>query len=175
MNLNLDVTTRDKNDLLFIGSPRQWRADCQAGQFKIGASLMRGHRLKMQVIAAKIIEDELFGYPFQQWLNVVFADPDGVVSGIMFKTESMDNFLELYRQSLAAEKPLTGVMIEAVMSKRASRQMGESYYAVEFQMVGDGLYSEAIARFRQSLPSNLYRIPDSIDAPPEAEYQPEAV
>lgn len=63
---------------------------------------MVGPRLRMEVIAAKFIEDELFGYEWQKWLNVIFADPDGVVSSIMFKTESMDNFLELYRESLAS-------------------------------------------------------------------------
>lgn len=172
MELALTQTTRNENELLFVGSPRQWRADCQAGQFKIGSSRMVGPRLRMEVIAAKFIEDELFGYEWQKWLNVIFADPDGVVSSIMFKTESMDNFLEVYRESLATETPLTQLVIEAAMSKRASKESGNGYYAVEFAVGGPGKYSLAVAAFREALPDGIYRIGDNGSKRPDAEYQP---
>jgi len=35
------------------------------------------------------------------------------------------------------------------MSKRASRANGESYYAVEFEVVSNGKYARQIADFRQ--------------------------
>lgn len=171
MELALTQTTRTEGELLFVGSARQWRADCQAGQFKIGATRMVGSRLKMEVIAAKFVEDELFGYEWQKWLNVIFADPDGVVSSVMFKTESMDNFLEVYRESLASGTPLTGVVVEAVMSRRASKESGNGYYAVEFSVIGPGKYTQAIAAFRAALPGDIYRIGEaSSKARPDAEY-----
>lgn len=160
MELALTQTNRNENELLFVGSPRQWRADCQAGQFKIGATRMVGPRLRLEVIAAKFIEDELFGYGWQKWLNVIFADPDGVVSSVMFKTESMDNFLEVYRESLATNTPLTQLVIEAVMSRRASKESGNGYYAVEFTVIGPGKYTPAITAFRNALPGDIYRIGD---------------
>jgi len=61
----------------------------------------------------------------------------------------MDNFLELHRQAIAQGDLLLGKAIQARMSKRASRENGESYYAVEFEVAGDGTYGDAIARFRQ--------------------------
>lgn len=169
MELALTQTNRNENELLFVGSPRQWRADCQAGQFKIGATRMVGPRLRLEVIAAKFIEDELFGYEWQKWLNVIFADPDGVVSSVMFKTESMDNFLEVYRESLATNTPLTQLVIEAVMSRRASKESGNGYYAVEFTVIGPGKYTPAIAVFRDALPGDIYRIGDG-KARPDTEY-----
>ena len=61
----------------------------------------------------------------------------------------MDNFLELHRQAIAQGDILLGKAIQARMSKRASRENGESYYAVEFEITGPGTYGDAIARFRQ--------------------------
>ena len=101
------------------------------------------------MIAARLLEGEFFGYPNQKWLSVIFVDPDGIVSTILFKTESMDNFLELHRQAIAAGDLLLGKAIQARMSRRASRDSGQGYYAVEFEITGDGTYGSAIARFRQ--------------------------
>ncbi|HYQ90787.1 MAG TPA: hypothetical protein VES89_01595 [Candidatus Competibacteraceae bacterium] len=105
--------------------------------------------LKLELMAARVLEGALFGYPPQKWLNVIFVDADGIVSTVLFKKESMDNFLELHRQAIAQGGLLLGKAIQARMSKRASRENGESYYAVEFELAGDGSYGEAIARFRQ--------------------------
>ena len=45
------------------------------------------------------------------------------------------------------------------MSKRASRANGESYYAVEFEVVSDGKYARPIADFRQQhYSSALFRL-----------------
>ena len=79
---------------ILADSIRQWRSDCQAGQFKIGATQFRGPKLEMELIGAQICEGEYFGYPFQKWLALLFVDPDGVLSSILFKTESLDNFEE---------------------------------------------------------------------------------
>lgn len=35
------------------------------------------------------------------------------------------------------------------MSKRASKASGNGYFAVEFEVVSNGKYAEAIAQFRQ--------------------------
>lgn len=134
---------------ILADSVRQWRADCQAGQFKIGSSNFRGPKLDMELIGAQISEGEYFGYPFQKWLALLFVDPDGVLSSILFKTESLDNFEEMRRQYRIKGETLLGKTIRAQMAKRASKASGNGYFAVEFEVVSEGKYAAAIAQFRQ--------------------------
>ena len=63
---DLNFEAQKPEGLLYVGSPRQYRADCKAGQFKIGASQVVGNRLKMEVIAARFVEGEFFGYDWFQ-------------------------------------------------------------------------------------------------------------
>jgi len=142
---------------ILADSIRQWRSDCQAGQFKVGATAFRGARLDMELIGAHISEGEFFGYPFQKWLALLFVDPDGVLSTILFKTESLDNFEELRRQYRLKGETLLGKTIRATMSKRSSRASANGYFAVEFEVVSEGKYAEEIAKFRQ-----LHYSPDFI-------------
>ena len=134
---------------ILADSIRQWRSDCQAGQFKVGASTMRGNKLDMELVGAQINEGEFFGYPHQKWLALLFVDPDGVLSSILFKTESLDNFEEMRRQYRIKGETLLGKTLRASMSKRASKASGTGYFAVEFEVVSQGKYAEAIAEFRQ--------------------------
>ena len=148
LEIALDETGLPEGQIL-ADSIRQWRSDCQSGQFKIGAATMRGPRLDMEVVGAQISTGEFFGYRLQAWLAVVFVDPDGVLASILFKTESLDNFEEARRQYRLKGETLLGKTLRASMSKRASRASGESYYAVEFEVVSDGKYARQIADFRQ--------------------------
>ena len=142
---------------ILADSVRQWRSDCQAGQFKIGSNTMRGNKIDMELIGAQISEGEYFGYPFQKWLALLFVDSDRVVSSILFKTESLDNFEELRRSYRVKGESLLGKTIRAQMAKRASKASGNGYFAVEFEVVSTGKYSEAIAKFRQ-----LHYTPDFV-------------
>lgn len=134
---------------ILADSIRKWRSDCQAGQFKIGATTMCGHKLDMELVGAQISEGEYFGYPHQKWLALLFVDPDGVLSSILFKTESLDNFEEMRRAYRIKGETLLGKTIRASMSKRSSMANGKSYFAVEFEVASEGKYSEEIAKFRQ--------------------------
>ena len=147
--ISLDDVTKLEPGQILADSVRQWRSDCQAGQFKIGASNFRGPKLDMELVGAQISEGEFFGYPLQKWLAVLFVDPDGVISSILFKTESLDQFEELRRTYRLKGESLLGKTIRAHMCKRASRASGNGYFAVEFEVVSDGKYAEAIAQFRQ--------------------------
>ena len=95
--ISLDEITKLEPGQILAESVRQWRSDCQSGQFKIGATTMRGSKLDLEIIGAQISEGEYFGYPRQKWLALLFIDPDGVLSSILFKTESLDQFEELRR------------------------------------------------------------------------------
>jgi hypothetical protein len=112
------------------GRPRQYRADCKAGVFKIGESKIVGNELKLEILSFRTFEEQLFNYPYQSWLEVIFVDPDNVVGHILFKTESLDNFftltLDLSIQGIAIG---TGI-VSAEMSKRSNDN--GTYYAVEF-------------------------------------------
>ena len=110
---------------------------------------MRGNKLDMELVGAQISEGEFFGYPHQKWLALLFVDPDGVLSSILFKTESLDNFEEMRRQYRIKGETLLGKTLRASMSKRASKASGTGYFAVEFEVVSQGKYAEAIAEFRQ--------------------------
>ena len=155
---------------ILADSIRQWRANCQSGLFTIGSSTIRGNKLEMEIVGAQINEGEFFGYPHQRWLAVLFVDPDGVMSSILFKTESMENFIELRRQYFVKGESLLGKTIRATMSKRASKS-GNGYYAVEFDIAADGRYAEAIGKFRQLHYSpQLLQIENNSTSPePEAE------
>lgn len=134
---------------ILADSVRQWRSDCQAGQFKIGSNTMRGNKLEMELVGAQISEGEYFGYPRQKWLALLFVDMDGVLSSILFKTESLDNFEELRRQHRIKGETLLGKTIRASMSKRASKASGNGYFAVEFEVISEGKYAAAISEFRR--------------------------
>lgn len=95
--ISLDDVTKLESGQILADSVRQWRSDCQAGQFKIGSSNFRGPKLDMELVGAQISEGEYFGYPLQKWLAILFIDPDGVLSSVLFKTESLDQFDELRR------------------------------------------------------------------------------
>ncbi len=103
----------------------------------------------MELIGAQISEGEYFGYPHQKWLALLFVDHDRIVSSILFKTESLDNFEELRRSYRVKGESLLGKTIRASMAKRASKASGAGYYAVEFEVTQPGKYAEAIAQFRQ--------------------------
>lgn len=135
---------------IMVDAPRQWRPDCKAGQFKIGGTTMRGPKLDMEIIAAAVQEGEFFGYPPQKWMFVMFVDPDGVLSTILFKTESLDNFAELWRVNRLKGETLLGKTISARMCKRASRASGNNYFAIEFEVTTQGKFFSAIAEFRQT-------------------------
>jgi len=148
IEIALDETGLPKGQIM-TDSIRQWRSDCQSGQFRIGAATMRGGKLDLEIVGAQINQGEFYGYPLQVWLAVLFVDPDGVLSSILFKTESLDNFEELRRQYRLKGETLLGKTLRATMNKRVSRAHGESYFAVEFEVVSDGQYATAIADFRQ--------------------------
>ena len=153
---------------IMIDSPRQWRPDCKAGQFKIGSTTMRGPRLDMEIIAAAVQEGEFYGYPPQKWMFVMFVDPDGVLSTILFKTESLDNFAELWRCNRLKGETLLGKTINARMCKRSSRANGESYYAVEFEVTATGKFFAAIAEFRsKAYQPDMLRLASDPTTPPK--------
>lgn len=164
------------DELFFIGGCRCYKPNCQTGQFMIRDASI-GPKLVMEIIGAKVIEAELFDYPFQKWAVVVFADAWRTVSQILFKTESLDNFIELYRK-VAAEKPFGSVRIEARMAKRSGMirdDKGESkptnYFAVEFEVVGDAVFYAETQRFRQQhFTPDLYSVRSekiALPSPPE--------
>jgi hypothetical protein len=153
--INFDVVAKPKKDeIQFIGTPRQYRSNCQTGQFTIGRSRNVGKKILMEVIAARFIEDSLFGYERQKWVSIIFADANRVVSSILIKTESMENFLEMYREAIGEGKSLVTLQIEASMAGRTNKK--GSFFAVEFKVNGEGKYTRSIESFRSSLPQGLY-------------------
>jgi len=61
--ITLDDVTKLEPGQILADSVRQWRSDCQAGQFKIGAGNFRGPKLDMELVGAQISEGEFFWIP----------------------------------------------------------------------------------------------------------------
>ena len=162
--ITLEEVSKLEPGQILSDSTRQWRSDCKSGQFKIGSSTMKGNKLDMEIIGAHISEGEYFSYPLQKWLALLFVDPEGVVSTILFKTESLDNFEEMRRQYRLKGESLLGKTIRATMCQRAGK--AASYFAVEFEVIAESKYAKAIAEFRQQHYSpNFIRL---IEAKPKA-------
>lgn len=124
--------TPDLKGITYIpGRPCQYRSDCKSGVFKIGESKFVGSTLGMEILSWRTFEDQLFDYPHQTWLEVLFVDPRNVVSHILFKTQSLDNFLDFMLDLASQGKAIGQGVTTAKMSKR-SGDLGV-YYAVDFE------------------------------------------
>lgn len=155
MTFQNGLVATELTGITYLGRPRQYRSDCQAGQFKLGASKMLGKTLEMEVFSYRTFDDELFGYPHQTWLQLLFIDTQNVVSSILFKTESMDNFGNLLIDLSEMGEAIGAGKVKAVMEKRTSANNGTSYYAVEFSWQkhdDEGLRLLEIAEFVNLLP-----------------------
>ncbi len=86
----------------------------------------------MEVLAFRKFQDEMFGYDFQTWLEVIFIDPDNIIAHILFKTESLDNFDEMRLDLSANKQAISTGIVTAEMVPRSSSATGNSYNAVEF-------------------------------------------
>ena len=84
--ISLEEVTKLEPGQILADSIRQWRPDCQAGQFKIGATNFRGPKIDMELVGAQISEGEFFFFFLQKWLAILFIDADGVLSSILFMT-----------------------------------------------------------------------------------------
>ncbi|MDJ0718381.1 MAG: hypothetical protein QNJ54_29835 [Prochloraceae cyanobacterium] len=125
-----DLPESNNGIVYFPGSPRQYRADCKSGIFKIGETDMLGNSLKMEVLGCYPFKKKIFNYPRQPWLEVFFIDKDNAFSNILFKTESINNFIELMRKLTLRSQTISTQIVTAKTAKRSSDR--GTYYAVEF-------------------------------------------
>jgi len=112
------------------GRPRAYRGDCKAGQFKLGENKFLGSELKMEILGYRTFEDQLFDYPRQNWGEIFFVDESNVVSHILIKTISLENYLDLMLELKTEGKILAAGVTTAKMVKKTS-ELGV-YYAIEF-------------------------------------------
>lgn len=131
-SLKIDAfETYQTEGIFHLGRPTPYRADCQYGTFKIKDKPIPGD-LTMDIIAVKKVVGEFFDYEYQDWLEVVFIDSGNTVSNILFKTESLDNFLDTVKMIYKAGKSIASTRWTGSMSPRMSKRLGKKYYAVEF-------------------------------------------
>jgi hypothetical protein len=120
-----------QNGIIYTaGHPRQYRADCKAGQFKIGESQMRGREMPMEIISYRTFDAELFNYPRQSWLEMFFVDADNALAHILFKGASIENFIMLYTDILIKRRSVG----EGITTGRMEKRTGAAgdYFVVEF-------------------------------------------
>ncbi len=168
-----NLPERNNGIVHFPGSPRQYRADCKAGIFKIGETDTLGKTLQMEVLAYRSFNAQLFNYPYQQWVEAFFIDKENTVSHILFKTESIANFLELMRKLTAKEKSIGSQIVTAKTAKRSNDN--GTYYAVEFESVDNEVErSNQLAEFVNSNINGIYaaRLAHTFDKPTECKELP---
>lgn len=153
--MNFSETTA-AGKMMMIGEPRQYRADCKAGAFKIGKNDLVGRTLKVEPVGAKLVEDQLFNYDRQKWVELLFVDESGLISTILFKGESLRNFMETYRKAIVAGQTMNALQLLARMAERAN-EYGQ-YFAVEFEILGAGKFAEQIAAIEKEKVSGMFRI-----------------
>jgi len=124
------VTPKQEGIIYTASHPRQYRADCKAGQFKIGESTMKGKEMPLEIISYRVFEAELFTYPRQSWLEVFFVDADNALSHILFKGISIENFIMLYTDVSIKRRSLGEGITTGRMEKRTGKE--GDYYVVEF-------------------------------------------
>jgi hypothetical protein len=124
------AVTKQEGIIYTLGHPRQYRADCKAGQFKIGDSNMKGREMTLEIISYRVFEAELFNYPRQSWLEVFFVDAENALGHILFKGVSIENFIALYTDIIIKRRSLGEGITTGRMEKRTGRE--GDYYVVEF-------------------------------------------
>lgn len=146
-NTVIDVfAVPDVKGIFNLGRPTAYRSDCQMGQFKIKDQIV-GPEMPMEIISIRKIVGEYFDYESQDWLEVLFIDPNNSVSNVLFKTESIDNLLDTVKQLYAKGRPIADFIITGQMKQRQSKRLGTKYYAVDFTWKENA--AERIAEIRE--------------------------
>lgn len=121
-----------KSGIINLGRPTPYRGDCQIGKFKIKANPV-SDTLDFTVLAIRHLQGEFFNYEYQDWIEIIFIDEKKIVSAMLLKTESMDNFGLTTKFILSSGKRLIDVVITGYFVKKTSVSNKSSYYALEFK------------------------------------------
>lgn len=131
-NTVIDVfAVPDVKGIFNLGRPTAYRSDCQMGQFKI-KDQVQGPELQMEIISIRKVVGEYFDYDSQDWLEVLFIDSNNSVSNVLFKTESIDNLLDMIKSLYSKHRPIADFIITGKMRQRQSKRLGTKYFAVDF-------------------------------------------
>ena len=121
-----------KSGIINLGRPTPYRGDCQIGKFKIKANPV-SDTLDFTVLAIRHLQGEFFNYEYQDWIEIIFIDEMKIISAMLLKTESMDNFGLTTKFILSSGKRLIDVIITGYFVKKTSVVNKSSYYALEFR------------------------------------------
>jgi hypothetical protein len=89
--------------------------------------------LDFTVLAIRHLQGEFFNYEYQDWIEIIFADEKKIVSAMLLKTESMDNFGLTTKFILSSGLRLIDVIITGYFVKKTSIVNKSTYYALEFR------------------------------------------
>ncbi len=121
-----------RSGIINLGRPTPYRGDCQMGKFKIKANPV-SDTLDFTVLAIRHLQGEFFNYEYQDWIEIIFIDEKKIISAMLLKTESMDNFGLTTKFILSSGKRLIDVIITGYFVKKTSVVNKSSYYALEFR------------------------------------------
>ncbi|MBK8550129.1 MAG: hypothetical protein IPL53_03345 [Ignavibacteria bacterium] len=118
--------------IINLGRPTPYRGDCQMGKFKIKANPV-SDTLDFTVLAIRHLQGEFFNYEYQDWIEIIFIDEKKIISAMLLKTESMDNFGLTTKFILSSGKRLIDMIITGYFVKKTSVVNKSNYYALEFR------------------------------------------
>lgn len=131
-NVFCGTVSLSKSGIINLGRPTPYRGDCQMGKFKIKANPV-SDTLDFTVLAIRHLQGEFFNYEYQDWIEIIFIDEKKIISAMLLKTESMDNFGLTTKFILSSGKRLIDVIITGYFVKKTSVVNKSSYYALEFR------------------------------------------
>ncbi len=118
--------------IINFGKPTPYRPDCQMGKFKIKSNPISDN-LNFTVLAIRNLQGEFFNYEYQDWIELIIVDDKRILSSMLLKTESMDNFGLTTKFILSSGKRLIDVMITGYFVKRRSTINNSNYFVLEFR------------------------------------------
>ena len=117
-----------RSGIINLGRPTPYRGDCQMGKFKIKANPV-SDTLDFTILAIRHLQGEFFNYEYQDWIEIIFIDEKKIISAMLLKTESMDNFGLTTKFILSSGNRLIDVIITGYFVKKTSVVNKSNYYA----------------------------------------------
>jgi hypothetical protein len=152
--------TPEAEGIRLLNQPRDYRAlvEKSRGEFTCG-DVMKGKSLKMRILRYRVEQGVRFSEAYPQpetVVQVLFIDEQDLVSTVVFRTSSYNNFMRLVDNLTAEKRAVASVIVSADMDKVTSKN-NYTFHVVRFS-------------YEPNTEADLKRIMDFVKANQEALY-----
>ncbi|MEH0157298.1 hypothetical protein V6R21_24505 [Limibacter armeniacum] len=125
--------TKSQNTVKYYeGSPKQYRADCKAGQFNLNGIEPLGNQLTFQPVAWRFFTDEILGMDRRKWVELFFVDAEGCLSALLFHGYSRENLEGLAAKLFYSEVTMAEIILHCSLSEKKNEKANAKYFIAEF-------------------------------------------